>query len=124
MLVPCTIDVDFSHFKRVIKRAVKRHRSLPEQLSTIFAAIEADALSQGDRIPGYGSDLHLRKVRVGVPRERIPPSGGYRLILQLIEANGKTTARCLDLYYKPEQSDITTSEGVKLIRDAANDAPE
>ena len=124
MLVPCTIDVDFSYFKRVCKRAAKRHRSLPQELAKIFAAVEVDALSRGDRIPGFGHELHLRKIRIGIAADRIPPSGGYRLILQLLEVETQMVARCLDLYYKPDQSDISQADALRLVGDAAVRQPE
>lgn len=124
MSIRCTIDVAFPHFRRACKRAANRHRSLPQELAKIFAAIELDAVSLGDRIPGFGPNLHFRKIRVGVPLDRIPPSGGYRLILQLLEADEELVARCLDLYYKPDQSDIRQDEAMRLAADAAALQPD
>jgi hypothetical protein len=65
--------------------------------------------------------LHLRKIRVGAPGDRIAPSGGYRLILQVLDVEGKTVARCLELYYKPDQADLPSAEGFKLIMDSSDE---
>jgi hypothetical protein len=74
----------------------------------------------GDRIPSLGADFHVRKIRIGIPADRISPSNGYRLIVHVIQADAGVILRCLDLYYKPEQSNISDKE-VKGLASTASD---
>jgi hypothetical protein len=117
----CTIDLKFARFKNGAKQAAKRHKSFSNSLQETFKELEKDFSLCGDRIPNMGPSLHVRKIRIGVPEEWIKPRDGYRLIVQVIETDHGVTIKCLDLYYKKEQSNISSREIKKLIK--ASDRP-
>jgi hypothetical protein len=117
-LPPCTIECDFSGFRNEAKAAAKRHRSFADELQAVLQDIESDPLSRGDQIP-LGSDLHIRKVRIGCSKERVAERDGYRLIIQIIRIDDKVVGRCLSVYYKPDQSNISNKSVKELARNAA-----
>lgn len=112
----CTIDTCFSGFRNAAKAASKRHRHFADELEAVFAEIEKSPYSVGDRINNLGDDIHVRKIRIGVAKERVTPRSGYRLILQILTIDDSLVARCLDLYYKPEQADISDREVKELAK--------
>jgi hypothetical protein len=116
-LPPCTIDTNFSGFKNGYKAAFKRHRSFAPSLEEVLEAIEKDPLSRGDRIP-LGPELHVRKIRIGCPGDKVSPRDGHRLIVQITEVGQTVVCRCLSLYYKQQQTNISGKEVKKLVRDA------
>jgi hypothetical protein len=122
-LPPCTIDTNFSAFKNGYKAAFKRHRSFAASLEEVLSAIEKDPLSRGDRIP-LGPDLHVRKIRIGCPGDRVSERDGYRLIVQITEVGQKVVGRCLTLYYKQQQTNISGKEVKKLVSGASDDLLE
>lgn len=81
----------------------------------ILEAVEADATSVGDLIKCSDPTVHVRKVRIGCPKESVPPRKGYRLIFQVLCIEGRPYVRLLDCYYKPEQSDIAPEAVARLI---------
>lgn len=116
-LPPCTIDTRFSGFRHGAKTASRRHRSFATSLKEVFEALEKDPLSKGDRIP-LGPELHVRKIRIGCPGERISERDGYRLIVQITEVGQTVVGRCLSLYYKQQKTNISDKEVRTLVRDA------
>jgi len=82
----------------------------------VFRAIEVDPYSQGDQVRSNDTLQHVRKVRIGAPGENVRPRAGYRLIFQVIENKDSLIARCLDLYYKPEQASVLAHEVQRLAQ--------
>lgn len=57
---------------------------------------------QGDRFPGFGQDIHIRKLRVGLKEYCLSKRDGLRLIWQLNEKN--KWVLFVAIYYESEYS--------------------
>lgn len=112
----CTIEIHASGFRQGAKAAAKRHRSFAAELTCVLKEIEADPYLPGDAIKSSNPNHIVRKVRIGCVRERLTPRHGYRLIYQILDTPSGRVARCLDLYYKPQQADVLPDAVERLVK--------
>ncbi len=110
------IDSTFYRFINDVKVAIKRHRSIADDLRGTLADIEKD-YKAGDAIPGIG--VHVRKIRVGCKKASIGKSKGYRLIYAVREDIGIITPLCF--HYKPDIEMIPPNEILKLWKHAIDE---
>lgn len=76
----------------------KFHKSKVES-DKIISSIISDPL-QGDRFPGFGQNIHIRKIRLGLKEYRISKRDGLRVIWLLSEE--KQWVLLVAIYYKCE----------------------
>lgn len=105
------IDAEHSAFLRDLKNTKKAHPTLlREDLPACLREIEQEP-EIWPRIPGL--ETEVRKARVGVKKQSIGKSGGYRLIY-LVE-RGPAVIRLLALHYKPDLDLLPLEEIVRRI---------
>jgi hypothetical protein len=115
-LPPCRVDVQFSRFQNESKQACKRHRTFLGELQAFFTQLEQEC-ELGQRVPNT-EDLHVRKIRLGVPREKVAERDGYRIIVQVLTVGNETVGRCISVYYKPDTANLHSAEIIKRIKKA------
>ena len=104
------IDSTVGRFQRDLADAVRRHPSIIEDLRETLDKLENDP-HIGVWVPGV--DAEVRKVRVGVRKQNIGKSAGYRL-LYLVEPDTKVI-RLLFLHFKPRKAIILPGEISALL---------
>ena len=112
-----TIDATGRTFQRDLKEARKRHPSIVDDVAATLRGLADNSIS-GDWIPGLGKGVEVRKIRLGVKKENIGKSGGYRLIY-LVEAETKVI-RLLFLHFKPREALVPLSEIEAAIKMLSN----
>lgn len=105
------IDLTEATFVRDFKDAKKRHPSVIEDVADVLRVLESDCTA-GDWIPGIGAQV--RKIRLGVKKQKIGKRSGYRLIY-LVELDSKKITPLL-LHYKPELALVPQEEIMKIIK--------
>ena len=98
-------------FKRQVKRLVQRYPKIRDDIQPTINALESGK-TPGNRIQGTGCVLY--KVRIKNTSAARGKSGGYRIIYYLQTAND---VLLVTIYSKSEQSDITTSELLSIIKE-------
>src|SRR5947207_5544063 len=94
------IDLSDHRFLKDLKLATKRHPSVKDDISDTFSALENDPTSGnlGRWIPSLGAEI--RKIRVGVVKQKLSPRKAYRLIY-LVERDASLITP-LFFHYKPD----------------------
>ena len=117
---PLKIDLTAPTFSRDLADAIKRHRSVKADLNSALESIEKDP-NMGDWIPGLGEEV--RKLRVGVKKDGIGKSKGYRLIYKVDRVNSVITP--LFFHFKPDLALVPTKEIAEVLKSlsAAPPAP-
>jgi mRNA-degrading endonuclease RelE of RelBE toxin-antitoxin system len=110
-LPPFRIDITEPTFQRDLRDAKKRHSTVAQDLKETLEALEKDH-AIGTWIPGLNA--HVRKVRLGVKRQNIGKSCGYRLIY-LVDEDTHTITPLL-FHYKPELDLVPNAEIMKIIK--------
>jgi len=98
-------------FKRQVKRLIRCYPKIRDDIQPIISALESGK-TPGNRIQGTSNVLY--KVRIKNTSAVRGKSGGYRIIYYLQTAND---VLLVTIYSKFEQSDITTSELLSIIKE-------
>ena len=98
-------------FKRRFKRLARKFKSLPDEMTKLFASLEVSP-TQGQSL-GAG----LYKIRLGSASKGGGKSGGFRIITYYVEqtADGEIVY-LITIYDKSEAASITKEELLKLLR--------
>jgi mRNA-degrading endonuclease RelE of RelBE toxin-antitoxin system len=106
------VDIRFTpEFKRNLRALSKRFRHLRSDIEPVIEQLLAGHFI-GDQIPRTGYTLY--KVRIGNRDAQRGKSGGYRLIYYL---RTPQSVILITIYSKSEQSDISTAEVRRIIRE-------
>ena len=105
------IDSTVGRFQSDLAEAVRRHPSVVEDLREALEKLE-DNPGAGVWVPGVGAEV--RKLRVGVKKQNIGKSAGYRL-LYLVEPDAKTI-RLLFFHFKPRKAIVPPVEIGTLLK--------
>jgi mRNA-degrading endonuclease RelE of RelBE toxin-antitoxin system len=112
-LPPLKIDLSAPTFVRDLKEAVKRHPSIKDNdLKSALESLEENA-NIGDWIPGLGAEV--RKMRIGVKKDGIGKSNGYRLIYKVDRVNSVLTL--LFFHFKPDIELVPNKEIAEVLKD-------
>jgi len=97
------------HFKKEVKRLIKRYRSLANELDKLINSLSVHP------IQGVPIGNNIYKIRLAIDSKRVGKSGGARVIA-LVEVTD-TIVVLLSIYNKGEKDDISDKELQKLIQD-------
>jgi mRNA-degrading endonuclease RelE of RelBE toxin-antitoxin system len=117
-LPPLKIDLTAPTFCRDLEEAIKRHRSVKADLNSALESLEKDP-NIGDWIPGLGEEV--RKLRLGVKKEGIGKSKGYRLIYKVDRENSVITP--LFFHFKPDLELVPIPDIVQALKDLRAQLP-
>jgi hypothetical protein len=87
--------IQSEEFEKDLKKILKEY---PKSKKRIETEIESLSEKVGDRYPGFGNDLHVRKVRIGLPEYKVSKSDGLRIICMFIIVEKKKIP--LAIYHK------------------------
>jgi mRNA-degrading endonuclease RelE of RelBE toxin-antitoxin system len=93
-----------------LRAALKKHRSVRDDLSETLSTLQDD-YKLGVWIPNVGAEV--RKIRVGVRKNRISKRDGYRL-LYLVDRE-KQVITLLTFHFKPDIEVIPDAEVARLV---------
>ena len=105
------VDATLGRFQRDLVDARQRHPSVVEDLSNTLERL-ADDPAIGAWIPNVGAEV--RKVRVGVKKQNVGKSSGYRLIY-LVERQAQI-ARLLCFHFKPKEALLRPDEIIAILK--------
>ncbi len=109
---PLKIDLTARTFSRDLADAIKRHRSVKADLESALESLEKDP-TIGAWIPGLGGE-EVRKLRIGVKKDGIGKSKGYRLIYKVDRKNSVITL--LFFHFKPDLALVPTKEIAEVLK--------
>lgn len=106
------VEIRFTpEFKRNLRALSKRYRHIRADIQPILEQLQAGNFI-GDQIPRTGHTLY--KARIRNRDAQRGQSGGYRMIYYLQTSRSVVL---ITLYSKSEQSDISTTEVRRIIRE-------
>ncbi len=108
---PLKIDLSAPTFERDLKEALKRHRSVKTDLQSALESLEKDP-NLGDWIPGLGEEV--RKFRIGVKKDGIGKSKGYRLIYKVDRE--KSVITLLFFHFKPDLALVPIKDIAEVLK--------
>ena len=82
-------------FKKDLKKILK---DFPKSKKRIETEIESLSEKVGNRYPGFGDDIHVRKIRIGLPEYKVSKSDGLRIICLFLIVEEKKIP--LAIYHK------------------------
>ena len=109
---PLKIDLSAPTFTRDLEEAIKRHRSVRTDLETVLQSLEQNP-NIGDWIPGLGEEV--RKIRIGVKKDGIGKSKGYRLIYKVDREISVITP--LFFHFKPDLALVPSKDILEVLKD-------
>jgi mRNA-degrading endonuclease RelE of RelBE toxin-antitoxin system len=99
------IDAGFGPFLSEYKSALKKFPAFKSDVFKTFEQLET-APNSGDRMKHTNTFVY--KIRIGVKKQGIGKSGGYRLIYHVDDERRVITP--LAIYYKPDKADIEADD--------------
>ena len=108
---PLKIDLSTPTFERDLKEALKRHPSVRKDLQDALELLE-NSPELGNWIPGIGAEV--RKIRIGVKKDRIGKSKGYRLIYKVDRENSVITP--LFFHFKPDLAMVPSKDITEVLK--------
>lgn len=78
-------------FKAIVKNFPKAQKRIEQEINSLSE-------NTGDRYPGFGEDIHVRKIRLGLPEYKLSKSDGLRIICLFLITKDKKIP--LVIYHK------------------------